>query len=194
VAALAAAGSGCSDGGGRDSDAGDGARSAAGSSLEALPGALYDPPRPASPIRLSDDQGAAFDPATRTGHVTLVFFGFTECPDVCPLTLQRWADVRAALGPDSSIARFLFVSVDPENDTPEEASAYARRYHPTFRGFSGTRAEVEETALAWGVAPGRTHTSQVFVVDAKGMVRWGYGRSATVETIARGIRTIRAAA
>lgn len=197
VAALAAGGSGCSgggDGAGDGTPSGDAARSEAGSSLEALPGALYDPPRPAAPIRLSDDQGPAFDPVVRADQVTLVFFGFTECPDVCPLTLERWADVRAALGPDSTIARFLFVSVDPENDTPEEASAYARRYHPTFRGFSGTRAEVEETALAWGVAPGRTHTSQVFVVDAKGMIRWGYGRSATVETIARGIRTIRAAA
>lgn len=192
MAALAAGGSGCSGGGG-GATSGGGAREA-GSSLEALPGALYDPPRPAAPIRLSDSEGPAFDPSKLTGQVTLVFFGFAECPDVCPLTLQRWAEVRSALGADSSIARFLFVSVDPEHDTPAEAAAYARRHHPAFRGFSGTRAEVEETALAWGVAPGRAHTSQVFVVDAKGMIRWGYGRSATVETIVRGIRTIRAAA
>lgn len=165
---------------------GDGGRA----SLESLPGALYDPPRPAPALRLTDADGHPFDLARERGHVVLVFFGFTECPDVCPATLQRWKEVRAALGPDSSMARFVFVSVDPENDTPAVAAAYARRFDPAFVGLSGTAAEIGEVALAWNVSKERAHTTQVFVVNPEGMIPWGYGRSASVEEIVAGIRTI----
>jgi len=162
--------------------------------LASLPGAIYDPPRPAAPLRLVDGDGVPFDLAAQRGNVVLVYFGFTECPDVCPETLGRWVEVHAALGADTSRVRFVFASIDPENDTPAVASAYARKFQPSFTGLSGTRAQVEETALAWGVAPAsgadRTHSTQVFVVGPDGMLRWGYGRSAGVEEITRGVRAI----
>ena len=120
----------------------------------------------------------------------LLFFGFTECPDICPLTMKRWAQVRNALGRDADRARFVFVSVDPEHDTPAKAAAYARTFHPSFVGLAGTPAETEQIVLAWGVAKGRAHTGQVFVVNPQGLVPWGYGTGATVPEIVRGIRSL----
>lgn len=167
-----------------------------------LPGAVYDPPPPAPALRLADGAGGRYDLSDDRGRLVLVFFGFTTCPDVCPATLDRWARVRAALGPDASRVRFLFVSIDSERDTPALAAAYAAGFDSTFVGVSGTEGEIGETALAWGVAVSRApeggpgaeydlvHASQVFVVDHEGLLRWGYGRSATVEEITKGIRSL----
>jgi protein SCO1/2 len=174
-------------GGGRD-DSETPARTRA--ALESLPGAIYDPPRPAPALRLADADGRAFDLANERGHVVLVYFGFTECPDACPVTLRRWAKVRVALGADTSRVRFVFVSVDPATDTPAVTAAYARGFDPSFVGLSGTAAEIGQVALAWNVPVERAHSSQVFVVDRDGLIPWGYGSSASVETIARGIRTL----
>jgi len=162
-------------------------------SLESLPGAIYDPPRPAPALCLTDAEGLPFDLAQERGQLVLVFFGFTGCPDVCPATLQRWADVRAALGRDSSLVRFVFVSIDPENDSPAVVAAYARKFDPTFVGLSGTDAEIGQVALAWGVSKETAHTTQVFVVNREGLIPWGYGRSASVEEIVAGIRAVGAA-
>ncbi|MEK7316567.1 MAG: SCO family protein [Candidatus Eisenbacteria bacterium] len=173
-------------GGGEDATS----RDAAGPGLESLPGAIYDPPRPAPALRLTDAEGTDFDLANQRGRVILVFFGFTECPDICPATFQRWARVRAALGPDTSRVRFVFVSIDPEKDSPAITAEYARKFDPSFVGLSGTVAEIGEVALAWGVSEDRAHTTQVFVVNPQGLIPWGYGRSASVEEIVRGIRTL----
>lgn len=173
-------------GGGEDAAS----RDAAGRGLESLPGAIYDPPRPAPALRLTGAEGTAFDLANERGRVVLVFFGFTECPDICPATFQQWARVRTALGPDTSRVRFVFVSIDPEKDSPAIASEYARKFDPSFVGLSGTVAEIGEVALAWGVSKERAHTTQVFVVNPQGLIPWGYGRSASVEEIVRGIRTL----
>lgn len=159
--------------------------------LSTLPGALYDPPRPAAAMRLTTGDGMPFDLTNERGNVVLVFFGFTECSDVCPTTLRQWSQVRAALGPDTTNVRFLFVSVDPEQDTPSGAAAYARSFDPSFLGVSGTRPEIDQVSLAWGAAKpggGRMHSTQVFVVDRRGFLRWGYGRSVTTEEIVRGVR------
>jgi protein SCO1/2 len=166
-----------------------------------LPGAVHEPPRPAPALRLTRGDGGTYDIAGDRGRFVLVFFGFTRCPDICPATLERWVRVRRALGDDAERVRFLFVSVDPKRDTPDVAASYAAGFDTTFVGVSGTEREVGETALAWGVAATRAnggdnadydvvHASQVFVVDAEGLLRWGYGRSVTAEEIAAGIRSL----
>lgn len=158
-----------------------------------LPGAVYEPPRPAPALRLSGAAGP-YDLAADRGRVVLVFFGFTNCPDICPATLENWKKVRGLLGADAARARFLFVSVDPKRDTPEIAARFAAEFDSSFVGIAGTEAEIAEVALAWGVTVGGgpeeiVHASQVFVVDPEGRLRWGYGRSAGVEAIAAGIRS-----
>jgi cytochrome oxidase Cu insertion factor (SCO1/SenC/PrrC family)/threonine aldolase len=105
-------------------------------------GTPMDPTREAPPLALTGGGGQPFDLAAQRGKVTLVFFGYTRCPDVCPTTLADWSRARAALGADTAAVRFVFVSVDPERDTPADADAYARRFHPAFVGVSGTPGEV----------------------------------------------------
>jgi protein SCO1/2 len=184
--------SGCGDGRPPDSD---------------LPGAVFDPPRPAPALRLTGADGA-YDLAADRGRVALVFFGFTNCPDICPTTLDRWTEVRRLLGPAADGVRFVFVSVDAKRDTPAIAAAYAAGFDAAFVGLSGTEAEVRQAALAWGIATERregegdstgepdvdiVHASQVFVVDPEGRLRWAYGRSVPAERIAAGIRSLGAA-
>ena len=129
------------------------AGSAACVDLRPLHGTVYDPPRPAPELRLTRGDGSTFDLAGERGRVIAVFFGYANCPDICPTTLADLAKVAAALD-DGDRARFrvLFVSVDPARDTPAAADAYARRFHPTFVGVTGPEAQVLSVARSFGVA------------------------------------------
>ncbi len=86
-------------------------------------------------LRIADDSGALRTLADYTGKVTLVFFGFTSCPDICPTTLARLAQVRKALGVDAASMQVLLITVDPERDTAARLAAYARSFDPSFIGL-----------------------------------------------------------
>lgn len=83
------------------------------------------------------------------GEVTLVFFGFTHCPDVCPTTLMRLRQVRSALGPDADKMRVLLVSVDPERDTPGVLGAYVKNFDPSFVGLRPEPADLPAVVKAF---------------------------------------------
>ncbi|HYD54737.1 MAG TPA: SCO family protein, partial [Gemmatimonadaceae bacterium] len=100
-------------------------------------------PRPTPTIRLVDADHRPFDLASERGKVVLVFLGYTQCPDICPTTLAQWVRVKRALGADSARVRFVFISVDPERDTPEDAERYAQKFDPSFVGLTGRRSEVD---------------------------------------------------
>lgn len=89
--------------------------------------------------------------------VTAVFFGYTNCPDVCPITLAELGRVAEALGPESARRfRIVFVSVDPERDTPERVGRYVQGFHPAVVGLTADSPEaLEPTLSAWGVHAGR---------------------------------------
>jgi protein SCO1/2 len=93
---------------------------------------LFDPPRQLPPFALRQADGTALEPADLQGHWTLVFLGFTHCPDVCPMTLSRLSQAQQqweAL-PEATRPRVLFLSVDPERDTLERIGKYAHAFHP----------------------------------------------------------------
>jgi protein SCO1/2 len=100
-------------------------------------------------VRLAEAGGRVFDLAEARGTVVLFFLGFTHCPDVCPLTLARFAQARRALGADTARVRFVFVTVDPERDTPEVAKAYANRFDSTIVALSGPRATIDSVQAAF---------------------------------------------
>ena len=148
-------------------------------------GVLMEPAEDAPPLKLARADGSVFDLAQERGNVVLLFFGYTHCPDVCPTTLADWARVKQALGADTSRVRFVFVSVDPERDTPQVAADYARQYDKGFIGLSGSPGEIdlvkrafrvqsqkEETGSAAGYAVG--HTSLSYLVDPAGKIRLMY--------------------
>ena len=116
------------------------------------------------------------------GKVTLVFFGFTQCPDVCPTTLLEIAEVKKALGAGGERVQGVFVTVDPERDTPEVLKAYVENFGAGFVALRGTMEETAAVAKAFKVyyakVPGQTpgsytmdHTAGSYVFDANGKVR-----------------------
>jgi protein SCO1 len=113
-------------------------------------------------------------------RVTLVFFGFTRCPDVCPITLARLAKVYRDLGEPDDV-QVVMITVDPEHDTPDVVGRYAAAFHPSFVGLSGSNAQVAVAARSFyvgyaDVGGGQfTHTEVVAVVDRDGRLRYVYG-------------------
>ena len=116
------------------------------------------------------------------GLVTVVFFGFTHCPDVCPATMIELAEVKKALGADGARVQGIFITVDPERDTPELLRAYLDNFDPGFVALRGTEEETKALAKQFKVfyakVPGKAagnytidHTAASFIFDAQGKVR-----------------------
>ncbi len=139
-----------------------------------------EPVRAAPPLRLTDQDGRPFDLASLRGTHVFVFFGYTHCPDVCPTSL---ADLRDALKASPIPARVVFVTVDPERDTPAALKQYLGYFNAGFIGLTGTAQQIRAAADAWGVQyarvdpePGASgyamaHTADTYLVDAAGLLR-----------------------
>jgi len=114
------------------------------------------------------------------GKVVLLSFGYTHCPDVCPTTLAKFAQVRRLLGADGQRVQGLFVTVDPERDTLELLRRFVPAFDPTFVGLRGTEAQTDAAARAFHANYEITdfrgsilvdHTAATYVVDSRGQVR-----------------------
>ncbi|MCH8179904.1 MAG: SCO family protein [Proteobacteria bacterium] len=132
-------------------------------------------------LALKDFDGKQRTLADFKGKVVFVFFGFTQCPDVCPTTMAELAEVRRRLGADGSKVQGVFVSVDPERDTPEVLKAYLGNLDASFVGLTGSLDQVDATAREFKVfyqkvpTPGGSytldHTAGAYVFDPAGRVR-----------------------
>jgi len=130
------------------------------------------------PFALPDQRGQRVGPAQWPGRIVLLYFGYLYCPDVCPTDLRAIGDAIEALGADGAKVQPVFVTIDPERDTPELAGRYAESFHPRFEALRGSEAETRELALAYKVyyekvpAKGGTyaidHTSFTYVLDGDG--------------------------
>jgi protein SCO1/2 len=149
-------------------------------------------------LALTDADGKPRTLAEFKGKVVVVFFGYTQCPDVCPSTLAELAGVKRELGPDGARVQGVFVSVDPERDTPQVLKAYVANFDPGFVALTGTSEEIMAAAKHFKVfyakVPGKTegsytidHTAGSYVFDAKGRVRlftrYGSGAPALVHDL-----------
>lgn len=103
------------------------------------------------PFHLTDDKGHVVTDATHRGRWMLVFFGYTNCPDECPLTLQKMAAALGKLGPLADKVAPLFVTVDPARDTPARLASYLANFDPSIIGLTGTDAQIAEAAKAYRV-------------------------------------------
>src|SRR5690606_16605690 len=137
-------------------------------------------PRPLPDVALVDTSGRPFDWSSLGGRHALVFFGFTNCPDVCPLTLQVLARTRAALVERNAktVPAVVFVSVDPNRDTPERIAAYLGGFDAEIVGVTAPEPELEPLLAALGVGVEKhahggeqytvTHNGAVYFLDAEG--------------------------
>lgn len=209
VAGLAVA---CGDGGA----SGDSTTVATGEA-QALPGAggftgvQVPGSPPAPPLRLTDSSGAVFDLAAQRGKVVLVFFGYTNCPDVCPTTLATWSRAKKQLGADTAGIRWVFVTTDPERDTPAVAQRYASQFDRAFVGLSGSQAQLDSVQKGFRVSSFRepnpahsgsdphaehgggysiAHASRVFAIDRQGRWRLVMPAGASVEQLLGDVRKL----
>jgi protein SCO1/2 len=128
-----------------------------------------------------------FDGRPRTladfgGRVVAVFFGFTRCPDVCPMTLVKLAEAVKLLGPDGARLQVVFITVDPAHDTPELLKLYVPAFHPDFVGLTGTPQQIAEVTKSFrayvakvkGSTPDHytiDHTTFTYLYDPQGRLR-----------------------
>jgi protein SCO1/2 len=130
------------------------------------------------PFRLIDQNGNPITDADIKGRPFLVFFGYTHCPDVCPTTLFDVSEVMRALGKDADRAGALFVTVDPERDTPDVMKDYLSSFDPHLRGATGDRAAIDSAENAYRVYAKKVrtengdytmdHTALVYLMDKQG--------------------------
>jgi protein SCO1/2 len=136
----------------------------------------------ANHFSLPDTEGRVRTLADFKGKVTLVFFGYTQCPDVCPTTMAELAQAKQALGADGAKVQGVFITLDPERDTPALLKAYVQNFDPGFVALRGTPEQTQATAKTFKVfyakAPGKTpgsytldHTAGAFLFDPQGRVR-----------------------
>ena len=104
---------------------------------KALGAYFLDPPRQLADFRLVDDTGQSFLPGQFENKWNLLFFGFTYCPDICPITMKQMSDIKESLGDISSDIRFFLVSVDPDRDKPENLRIYLDNFDKNFKGLTG---------------------------------------------------------
>lgn len=130
------------------------------------------------PFQLTDQNGRTVTEKDFAAKPFLVFFGYTHCPDVCPTTLFDVSEVLRALGPDAEKAAALFITVDPERDTPATMKDYLSSFDPNLRGLTGDQAAIDAVSKAYRVYSKKVpleaggynmdHTALVYLMDKQG--------------------------
>lgn len=158
-------------------------------------GILLDATSEPADFTLNSSLGRPVSLADYRGKHTLLYFGYTFCPDVCPTTLADLRMMMTALGDKAQDVQVLFVSVDPERDTPERLAAYLTYFDPSFVGLTGTPQEIEPIASKFGIFYQKheadsaanylvDHTSVVVVVDPEGRPRLVFPHGTSGEQMA----------
>jgi protein SCO1 len=144
----------------------------------------FDPPRQAPDFTLPSAGGVEFQLRRLQGKVVILTFGYSSCPDVCPTVLAELAQVRVRLGAAAKRVQVVYVSVDPERDTPARLRAFTEQFDKTFVGLTGPAEQLAGVWKAYGVSvvrkdlPGSTppsylvhHSASVFLIDPAGRLR-----------------------
>lgn len=162
-------------------------------------GSLIEPAVPAPQFELTDMNGNLFQLSQLEDQVVVMFFGYTSCPDVCPVTLTEFLQIRSKLGPAAEQVSFVFVTVDPERDTAERMRKYLTNFDPEIIGLTGERSDLEPVWADYGVYQARAegssdgnylvdHSSRVYVIDRAGNLRLTYLFGTESELITEDIR------
>jgi len=162
-------------------------------------GSLIDPPVEAKDFELTDQDGDIFRLSDQRGKVILIFFGYTHCPDVCPVTLSEFKQIKSQLREDAEKVEFIFITVDPERDTVDTLGDYVSIFDPDFIALTGERDELIEVWSDYGVYQARQevtgaggylvdHTARVYAVDMDGNWRLTYPFGMEREKIYQDIR------
>jgi protein SCO1/2 len=163
-----------------------------------MPHRVTQPSSVGGPFTLTDQNGNIVTDATFKGEPFLVFFGFTHCPDVCPTTLYEMSEVLNRLGPDANKTAALFVTVDPERDTPEKLKQYISSFHPRIFGLTGTEEQIDAIKKEYRVFAKKVptkdgdytmdHTAVVYLMDKNGRFVAPFNLSRSADEAAADLR------
>ncbi len=130
------------------------------------------------PFQLTDQSGQTVTEKNMLGKPTIIFFGFTHCPDVCPTSLFEMSEVLRAMGPDAAKVNAYFISVDPERDTAAAMKDYLSSFDPNLKGLTGTPDEIAKVIAAYRVYAKKVplkdgdytmdHTALIYLMDRNG--------------------------
>lgn len=168
----------------------------------AFRGTTYAEPYPvAANIELKQADGSTFRLSDLRGKVVALFFGYTSCPDVCPTTMAELNQALEKMGDQADQVQVLYVTVDPERDSPERVQQYVSQFNPTFIGLSGSEAELAKVWNDYGVfreiADGTSaagylvdHTARVTVIDQDGNLRLSFPFDTPVEDVVHDLKLL----
>ncbi|MFJ7794336.1 SCO family protein [Pseudomonas sp. NPDC096950] len=150
-------------------------------------------------FKLKDSEGNLTTLSSFRGLMPMIFFGFTQCPAVCPTALARAAQIKKLMGKDGDILQVIFITLDPERDTPAVLDAYVKTFDPSFVALHGTLEETAKTAKEFGVfyekiPSGSTytlsHTATSYVYDTRGRLRLGLSPSLSAHECTEDLLTV----
>jgi protein SCO1 len=165
-------------------------------------GTLIDPPIQLSDFTMPSSRGEPLSLSSFAGQPSVLFFGYTFCPDICPLTLSEMKRVKEQLGADGERLNVLFVSVDAERDTPEVLARYVTSFDPAFVGLQGEEATLRRIGKEYGLYYAKSqvqntsasylvdHSSATYLIDGAGRLRVVYPYGTEPEVIVRGVQRL----
>lgn len=163
-----------------------------------MPQEITRPSSVGGPFELVNQDSKTVTDADFRGKPFLVFFGFTHCPDICPTTLFEVSEIFNRLGKDADKVSAIFVTVDPERDTPEKLKLYLSSFHPRISALSGSEAQIEAIKKAYFVYAKRVplegggytmdHTSVVYLMDKGGKFIAPFNLKRDADTAAADLR------
>jgi protein SCO1/2 len=169
----------------------------------AFRGTTYGEPYPPAPeIELTQANGQTFRLSGQKGKIVLLFFGYTSCADVCPTTMAELKLVVDELGDNADSVRVVFITVDPERDTPAKVQEYANHFSSKFIGLSGSAGKLKKTWSDYGIfraiIPAENsesgysvdHTARIMLIDEDGSLRLSYGFQTPVDDIVHDIKLL----
>jgi protein SCO1 len=158
-------------------------------------GLVIDPPAPAADFNLTDQNGQPFRLSDQRGKVSLLFFGYTNCPDICPVTMSQFTQVKRMLGSQADKVNFVFITVDPQRDNAGRVQQFIKNFDPAFIGLTGSLETLMEVWKNYGVYQEKqgnsdaeyleAHSNGVYVIDALGRWRMNFSYGTPSESMAQ---------
>jgi protein SCO1/2 len=159
----------------------------------AFKGEKVTPVTSAPQINMADQNGDPFQLSAMRGKVVLVFFGFTNCVDECPLTMAHIKLAVESLGNDAKNVQVVLVSTDPVRDTPQALQDFLGKFDPSYTGIPGSVDELKKVWNDYGVVVldgGETHSSLTYVIDKQGNIQLTFDPEAAPEDIASDLKIL----
>ena len=153
---------------------------------QAFHGSMIDPPMPASDFTLTSQNSEKISLSDLRGKYILLFFGYTSCPDECPATMGVLKQVHYQLKDQADKIQVVFVTTDPDHDTPQALGEFLGRFDPSFIGLTGTKADLQPIWADYGVTvldEGTTHSLRIYLIDPQGNIPLTYPSASNADDI-----------